>query len=67
MALPLAAAESVASFAGLHPSRAQQFVPTLTEATGPQYHKRSLDVPREARNFCLRSRWKSSFVQAKRV
>ncbi|WP_218970085.1 hypothetical protein, partial [Selenomonas sp. WCT3] len=43
------------------------FVTALTEAAGPQYHKRSLDVPREARNFCLRSRWKSSFVQAKRV
>ena len=29
---PLGAAESVVSFAGLPPPRAQQFVPTLTEA-----------------------------------
>ena len=67
MALPLAVAEDAARFPELHPPRAQQFVLTLTEAAGAQYHKRSLDVPRAARNFCLRSRWKSSFVQAKRV
>ena len=34
MALPLAAAEDVARFAVLHPPRAQQFVPALTEAAG---------------------------------